>query len=88
MAWLGLAAEIFGFGGALLLTRWAFPMPTPYQRLTKILIASVVMAIVVRGLDLVAAPSDKLALADSVRSGVASYLIMCWCSISPKAGTT
>ncbi len=77
-AWGRLAAEIFGFGGALLLTRWAFPMPTPYQRLIKVLIASVVMAIVVRGLDLVAAPSDKLALATLVPSGVASYLIMCW----------
>jgi O-antigen/teichoic acid export membrane protein len=77
-AWGRLAAEIFGFSGALLLTRWAFPIPTPYRRLTKVLIASVVMAIVVRGLDLAAAPSDKLALAVLVPIGVASYLIMCW----------
>lgn len=77
-AWGRLAAEIFGFSGALLLTRWAFPMPTPYRRLTKVLIASVVMAIVVEGLDLAAAPSDKLALAVLVPIGVASYLIMCW----------
>jgi O-antigen/teichoic acid export membrane protein len=77
-AWGRVAAEIFGFGGALLLTRWAFPMPTPYQQLTKVLIASIVMAIVVRSLDLVAAPSDKLALATLVPTGVASYLIMCW----------
>jgi O-antigen/teichoic acid export membrane protein len=77
-AWGRLAAEIFGFSGALLLSRWAFPMPTPFRRLTKVLIASVVMAIVVRSVDLAAAPSDKVALAVLVPSGVASYLIMCW----------
>jgi len=77
-AWGRLAADIFGFSGALLLSRWAFPMPTPFRRLTKVLIASVVMAIVVRSVDLAAAPSDKVALAVLVPSGVASYLIMCW----------
>ena len=77
-AWGRLAAELFGLSGALLLTRWAFPIPTPYRRLTKVLIASVVMAIVVRSLDLAAAPSDKIALAILVPSGIASYMIMCW----------
>ena len=43
-AWGRLAAEIFGFSGALLLTRWAFPIPTPYRRLTKVLIASVAVS--------------------------------------------
>jgi O-antigen/teichoic acid export membrane protein len=77
-AWARLAAEIFGFVGALLLTRWAFPMPMPLRRLTGILAATFVMAIVVRSLDLAIGPSDKLGLAILIPSGVMSYLIMCW----------
>lgn len=77
-AWARLATEIFGFSSALLLTRWSFPLPTPYRRVTKVLIATMIMAIVVRSLDLAIAPSDKVALAILVPSGVATYLIMCW----------
>lgn len=77
-AWGRLAAELFGFFGALLLTRWAFHMPTPLGRLTRVLIATVVMAIVVRGLDLTIAPADKIGLAVLIPSGIAIYLIMCW----------
>ena len=51
-AWGRLVAEVFGFFCALLLTRWAFPMPVPYLRLTRVLIATIVMAIVVRSLEL------------------------------------
>jgi len=77
-AWARLAAEIFGFAGALALTRWAFPVPVPYRRLMRILIAAIVMAIVVRSLDLAVHLSDKAALAVLIPSGIASYLIMCW----------
>jgi hypothetical protein len=49
-AWGRLAAELFGFLGALALTRWAFPVPLPLSRLMRVLIAAIVMAIVVRGL--------------------------------------
>jgi len=77
-AWGRLAAEVFGFLGALFLTRWAFPMPVPYLRLTRILIATAVMAIVVRSLELALNPSDKDALAMLLPSGIVSYLAMCW----------
>jgi len=77
-AWGRLAAEIFGFFGALLLTRWAFHMPMPLGRLTRVSIATVVMAIVVRGLDLLLAPFDKVGLAVLIPSGIVSYMIMCW----------
>jgi len=77
-AWGRLVAEIFGFLGALLLTRWAFSMPMPLGRLTRVLIATVVMAFAVRGLDLAIGPSDKVGLALLIPSGVAIYIAMCW----------
>jgi O-antigen/teichoic acid export membrane protein len=77
-AWGRLAAEIFGCGGALLLTRWAFPMPVPYHRLTRVVIAAVVMAIVVRSLELLLAVTDKDALAMLLPVGIVTYLAMCW----------
>jgi O-antigen/teichoic acid export membrane protein len=77
-AWGRLTSEIFGFLGALALTRWAFPMPVPYLRLTRVLIATIVMAIVVRSLELVLNLSDKDALAVLLPAGIATYLTMCW----------
>jgi hypothetical protein len=53
-------------------------MPMPLGRLTRVLIAAVAMAIVVRGLDLLIEPSDKVGLAVLIPSGIVSYMIMCW----------
>jgi O-antigen/teichoic acid export membrane protein len=77
-AWGRLVAEVFGFFCALLLTRWAFPMPVPYLRLTRVLIATIVMAIVVRSLELTLHLSDKDALAVLLPAGIATYMTMCW----------
>ena len=77
-AWGRLVAEVFGFFSALLLTRWAFPMPVPYLRLTRVLIATIVMAIVVRSLELVLHLADKDALAVLLPAGIVTYLTMCW----------
>jgi O-antigen/teichoic acid export membrane protein len=77
-AWGRLVAEVFGFFCALLLTRWAFPMPVPYLRLTRVLIATIVMAIVVRSLELALHLDDKDALAVLLPAGIATYLVMCW----------
>ncbi len=77
-AWGRLAAEMFGFLSALALTRWAFPMPVPYLRLTRVLIATFVMAIVVRSLELVLNLADKDALAVLLAAGIATYLTACW----------
>jgi O-antigen/teichoic acid export membrane protein len=77
-AWGRLVAEAFGFFSALLLTRWAFPMPVPYLRLTRVLIATIVMAIVVRSLELALHLDDKNALAVLLPTGIVTYLAMCW----------
>jgi O-antigen/teichoic acid export membrane protein len=77
-AWGRLAAEIFGFLTALLLTRWAFPMPIPYLRLTRVLIATFVMAIAIRSIDLVWQPNDRAGLTLLLPVGVAVYGAMCW----------
>jgi len=77
-AWGRLVAEIFGFASALVLTRWAFPMPVPFLRMTRVLIATMVMAIVVRSLELALHLSDKDALAVLLPSGIVTYLAMCW----------
>jgi O-antigen/teichoic acid export membrane protein len=77
-AWGRLVAEMFGFAGALVLTRWAFPIPVPFLRLTRVLIATMVMAIVVRCLELTLDLSDKEALAVLLPAGIVTYLAMCW----------
>jgi O-antigen/teichoic acid export membrane protein len=77
-AWGRLAAEVFGFLSALMLTRWAFPVPLPVGRVTRVLISAIVMAIVVQGLEATLAMDDKDALALLIPAGITSYLAMCW----------
>jgi O-antigen/teichoic acid export membrane protein len=77
-AWSRLAADLFGFSGALLLTRWAFPVPMSCRRLGRVLVAAIAMALVVRGVDLTLAVTDRFALAILMPTGIASYLILCW----------
>jgi len=76
-AWGRLAAELFGFATALILTRWAFPIPLSLRRIARVLTAAMVMAITVRGADLAFAIPDKYAVAVVIPAGVASYLVMC-----------
>ena len=77
-AWGRLAAELFGFLSALVLVRWAFPLPLSARRFTRVLLAAGAMAVVVRGVDLALAVPDRDALAILLPVGVASYLAMCW----------
>jgi O-antigen/teichoic acid export membrane protein len=77
-AWGRLASSIFGFLGALLLTRWAFPVPLPLGRLARILLAGLVMAVVVRALDSMLDVSPAVALAVLIPTGVVTYAAMCW----------
>jgi len=77
-AWGRLAAEIFGFFGALLLSQWAFPMPVPVLRMTRVLIATMIMAIIVRSLQLTLQVTDKDALAMLLPAGMVSYAVACW----------
>jgi O-antigen/teichoic acid export membrane protein len=77
-AWGRLVAEIFGFASALVLTRWAFPMPVPFLRMTRVLLATLVMAIVLRSLELKFDLTGKDALVILLPAGIATYLLMCW----------
>jgi O-antigen/teichoic acid export membrane protein len=77
-AWGRLAAEVFGFLSAFLLTRWAYPIPVPFMRLTRVLLATLVMLVILRGLETVIAPTEKYALAALLPAGAASYIVMCW----------
>ncbi len=77
-AWGRLVAEIFGFASALVLTRWAFPMPVPFLRMTRVLLATLIMAFVLRSLELGFDMTGKDALAVLLPVGIATYLTMCW----------
>src|SRR5207302_7222534 len=77
-AWARLVADVFGFFCGLTFTRWAFPVPLPFRRLTRVLTAAVVMAVLVRGLDLALALSDKDALIVLLLAGCTTYAVMCW----------
>jgi O-antigen/teichoic acid export membrane protein len=77
-AWGRLAAEIFGFLGALSLTRWAFPVPLPYVRVARILLAAAAMAVVVNGLEVLWPQSDANALMLLVPAAMATYVGLCW----------
>jgi O-antigen/teichoic acid export membrane protein len=77
-AWGRLVAEAFGFFSALLLTRWAFPMPVPLLRMARVMLATLVMAVVVRSLELALTLTDKDALAILLPGGLLSYIAMCW----------
>jgi O-antigen/teichoic acid export membrane protein len=77
-AWGRLATAIFGFLGALVLMRWAFPIPLPLARLARIVVAGLAMAVVVRALDSILAVSPPVALAILIPAGIATYAGMCW----------
>ena len=77
-AWGRLAGEIFGFASALVLTRWAFPMPVPFLRMTRVLLATLVMAILLRSIELSVRLTDKDTLAILLPIGLFSYVAMCW----------
>ena len=77
-AWGRLAAEIFGFLGAIVLTQWAFPVPLPWGRAIRILIAGLAMVAVIKTLDSVLDVSSKAALIILIPIGAATYFAMCW----------
>jgi len=53
-------------------------MPVPFLRMTRVLLATLVMATVVRSLELALHLSDKDTLAVLLPAGIVTYLIMCW----------
>ena len=77
-AWGRLAADVFGFTGAVVLTRWAFVVPLPLRPIGRVLIAALTMVVVIKALDEMLAVSSKTALAILIPAGVTVYLAMCW----------
>ena len=77
-AWARLGADLFGFAGALLLSRRAFPIPLPLGRLALTAIAGLVMALIVGTLDRSLHVSDLSACCILVATGTASYVLLCW----------
>jgi O-antigen/teichoic acid export membrane protein len=77
-AWARLGADVIGFVCALILSRWAFPVPLPLGRLALTMVAGLVMALAVGILDRNLHISDLTACAVLVCVGLASYVVMCW----------
>ena len=77
-AWARLGADAVGFACALVLSRFAFPVPFPLGRLALTMIAALVMALTVETLDRNLHVSDLAACVVLVGAGLASYVAMCW----------
>jgi O-antigen/teichoic acid export membrane protein len=77
-AWARLGADVIGFVCALILSRWAFPIPLPLGRLALTVIAGLVMALLVAALDRSLHVSDLTACIVLVCTGLAVYVPLCW----------
>ena len=77
-AWARLGADIIGFVCALVLSRFAFPVPLPLGRLSLIMIAGLAMALTVTALDRSLHVADLTACAVLACAGFASYAALCW----------
>jgi O-antigen/teichoic acid export membrane protein len=77
-AWARLGADVIGFVCALMLSRWAYPIPMPLGRLALTMIAGLVMALVVAALDRNLHVSDLAACIVLAGAGLASFAAMCW----------
>ena len=77
-AWARLGADVVGFACALVLSRWAFPVPVPLGRLALTMIATLVMALTVAAIDRSLHVSDLTACVVLVCAGAASYVALCW----------
>lgn len=77
-AWARLGADITGFVCALVLSRFAFPVPLPLGRLALIMIAGLAMALTVASLDKHLHVADLTACAILAGAGFAVYAALCW----------
>jgi O-antigen/teichoic acid export membrane protein len=77
-AWARLGADIVGFVCALVLSRWAFPVPLPLRQLALTMIAGLMMALAVATVDRSLHVSDLAACVVLVGVGSASYVALCW----------
>ena len=76
--WGRLATDVFGFFNALVLSRWAFPMPFPLRGTARIAAATSAMGVVVAVLVTFSDGHGPTALVVLVPAGVAIYAAMVW----------
>ena len=77
-AWARLGADVTGFFCALILSRVAFPIPLPFDRLSLVIVAGLVMALTVGAIDRTMHLGDLPACAALVAAGVVSCAAMYW----------
>jgi len=77
-AWGRLGADAIGFFCALILSRFAFPIPLPFGRLSLVIMATLVMALTVGAIDRILPVSDLAACAALICAGVVSCAAMYW----------
>ena len=77
-AWARLGADAIGFFCALLLSRFAFPVPLPFGRLSRVIVAALAMALTVGAIDRYLPMGDLAACVALVGAGVVSCAAMYW----------
>jgi len=76
--WGRIGTEAFGFFGSLILSRSAFTMPFPLDRILRIIVAVGAMALVVRVLATSGADQGPTLLFAEIPAGIAVYAIVAW----------
>ena len=77
-AWARLGADVIGFTCALILSRFAFPVPMPLGRLALTMVAGLAMALTVAALDRGLHMADLTACIVLAGAGFAVYAALCW----------
>ena len=77
-AWARLGADVIGFVCALVLSRFAFPVPLPFGRLSLVMVAGLVMALTVGAIDRHLDMGDLWACVTLVGAGMVSCAAMYW----------
>lgn len=77
-AWARLGADMIGFFCALLLSRLAFPIPLPFGRLSRVIVAALAMALIVGAIDRTLPMGDLAACVTLVGAGIVSCAAMYW----------
>jgi O-antigen/teichoic acid export membrane protein len=77
-AWARLGADAIGFFCALILSRFAFPIPLPFGRLSLVIVAALAMALTVGAIDRHLPMDDLIACVTLVGAGVVSCVAMYW----------
>lgn len=77
-AWARLGADLVGFLCALILTRFAFPVPLPIGRVAMTLIAGLAMALTVGAIDRGLRAADLTDCIVLAGVGLTTYAALCW----------